>query len=358
MKTKRIIALMLAVAMLFAFTACKKEEKKGAEPGKLYAGMDLIYEDTQAKEFYLKNPDLFMQAAQTELGMDETAAQDFLKGGDNWVFYSLNIEISNNTDKNYTFVSFDGSETPDGMWLSTCPMNGELAIPPAQTDVLHPATVLVNSDKVDVNLMYATVAGLDLGIICYETPTDDEIEVPEEDRERLKVTINITAPEDDTVKAEDQISAKRTNVEDGSAFLDSYRSNSVAFYNESKLYGMTKEIAAQVIAANSGWECYVLNIDITNKTDEDLTVYAVKTENNGNTGVWICGVSQYGEFGMPANDTQTLPVTVLINTAELGGKSVQEAISGMDISLEYIAGEVVDEYGNENILPTKTVKVK
>lgn len=357
MKIKKITALMLAVVMLFAFTACKTEEKKGPEAGKLYAGLDLIYEDGQTKEFYLQNPELFMRAAQTEFGLSESDAQDFLKGGDNWVFYSLNIEISNNTDKYYSFVSFEGGETPDGMWLSSCPINGELSVPPAQTDILYPATLLVDSSKVDVNLMYTTVAGFELKIVCYETPADDNIEVPESDRQKLEVTINIVAPEDDTVKAEDQITAKRANIEDGSDFLDAHRSNSVAFYNEAKLYGMTNETAANVIAADSGWECYILNIEITNKTDSDLTVYNINAEDNGKTGVWICSVSQYGEFGMPADDTQVLPVNVLVNTAELGGKSAQEAISEMKISLEYIAGEVVDEYGNENILPTKTVEV-
>ncbi|MBQ5825113.1 MAG: hypothetical protein IIW48_09950 [Clostridia bacterium] len=358
MKIKRIIALMLAAVILFALTACKGKDAAGPEPGKLYAGLNLIYEDYNSKDFYLRNQDLFIKAAQTEFGLSESDAQDFLKGGDNWVIYSLHIEVSNNTDKSYTFVSFNGSELPDGMWLSTCPMNGELSVPPAQTDILHPATLLVDSDKVDANDMYTAVAGMDIDIICYETPADDNEEVPESKREKLKVAIHITAPEDDNVKAEDQISAKRTTVEDGSDFLEAFRSNSVAFYNEAKLYGMTQEIAEQVIAAGSGWECYVLNIEIANKTEDDLTVYTLKSEDNGKTGAWICSVSQYGEFGMSANDTQVLPVSVLVNTAELGGKTAQDVISGMKISLEYIAGEVVDEYGNENVLPTKTVEVK
>ena len=61
---------------------------------------------------------------------------------------------------------------------------------------------------------------------------------------------------------------------------------------------------------------------------------------------------------MPGEDTQILPVTVLVDTAELGGKTVQEAIAAMNLSLEYVAGEVIDDFGNESILPTKTVAVE
>ena len=358
MKIKRILALLLVGIMVFSFAACKENKPQPSKPGTLYAGLDDIFEDGALKDFYAKNPDLFMKAAQNEIGLTEEQAQAFLSDGSNWNFYSLNVEISNNTDKNYTFIGFDGSETPDGVWLSTCPVNGELALPPAVTESIYPATVVIDTNKVTVTQMYSAVAGLDMDIIYYETPEDDEEEIPESKHKKLRVTNNIVAPEADTAKPEEQISAKRTNIEDASDFLEAFKSNPIAFSNESKLYGMDSETAAKAISEGGGWECYTLNIEIVNKTDDELTVNKIIAADNGKNGVWICSVSQYGEYGMPANDTQILPVSVFVDTSATGGKSAQDAISQVAIQLEYIAGATVDDLGNESILPSKIVDVK
>lgn len=357
MKTKKIIAILLAAAMLFAFAACSKNGDDAPKEGELYAGLSDIFEDGNIKAYYIKNPDSFIRAAQGEYGMSEADAQAFAANPENWTFYSLNVEISNKKSESFTFIGFTDSETPDGVWFSTASINGELTLPSGESQ-LYPATVLVNSEKATVNQMYSAVANLDLRLLYCETPEDDNIDLTEADCDKLKVDNKIVAPEDDKVKAESQISAKRSTIEDTADFLESFKSNSVAFMNEAQLYGMDSETAAQAIAENSGWTCYTLNIEIVNKTDTDLTVYTVNAEDNGASGVWVCSVSQYGEFGMPANDTQLLPVTVLVNTAQLGGKNAQDVINAMELSLEYVAGEVIDDLGNESILPTKTVEVE
>lgn len=357
MKTKKIIALLLAAAMLFAFAACSKKEVDIPKDGELYAGMSGVFEDGNLKSYYLKNPESFIRAAQNEYGLSEAEAQEFINNGENWKFYSLNVNISNKTEDSYTFIGFSDVETPDGVWLSTTPINGELSMPAGLSEY-YPASLLVNGDKVNINQMYSAVANFDLEIFYCVTPENDDVEITEDDCDRLKINNKIVAPEEDKVKVEKQISAKRTNIEDTSGFLESFKSNSAAFKNESKLYGMDSETAAQVIADNSGWACYTLNIELVNKTNSDLTIYTVNAENNGASGIWVCSVSQYGEFGMPAKDTQILPVTVLVNTAELGGKSAQDAIAEMKLSLEYVAGEIVDDFGNESVLPTKTVEVE
>ena len=357
MKIKRIIALLLAGVMLFAFTACKGKELDVPKAGELYAGMSGVFEDGNLKSYYLKNPESFIRAAQSEYGLSEADAQAFVENSENWMFYTLNINISNKTKNTFTFISFSGSETPDGLWMSTAPVNGELSMP-SDTAQAYPASILVNRDKVNVNQMYSAIANLEIEIFYCETPEDDDIEITEADCDKLKVNNKIIAPEDDKIKAESQISAKRTGIEETSGFLEAFKSNSAAFKNESELYGMDSETAAEAIAENSGWACYTLNIEVVNKTNDDLTIYTVTAENNGASGVWVCSVSQYGEFGMPGNDTQILPVTVLVDTAELGGKNVQDAIAEMNVSLEYVAGEVIDDFGNESILPTKTVNVE
>lgn len=357
MKIKRIIAILLAAVMLLAFTACKNNGADIPKAGELYAGLNDIFEDGNIKAYYLKNPESFIRAAKSEYGLSEADAQAFIENSENWMFYTLNINISNKTKNTFTFISFSGSETPDGLWMSTAPVNGELSMP-SDTAQAYPASILVNRDKVNVNQMYSAIANLEIEIFYCETPEDDDIEITEADCDKLKVNNKIIAPEDDKVKVESQISAKRTGIEETAGFLEAFKSNSVAFKNESELYGMDSETAAEAIADNSGWACYTLNIEVVNKTNDDLTIYTVTAENNGASGVWVCSVSQYGEFGMPGNDTQILPVTVLVDTAELGGKTVEEAIAAMNLSLEYVAGEVIDDFGNESILPTKTVAVE
>lgn len=358
MKTKKFIAMLLVAVMVFAFAGCKDKPTSHNEPGTLFASLDEIYEDSQLKDYYLKNPDSFMRAAQDEIKLTEAQAQSFLSDSDNWSFYNLNVKVSNNTQVNYTFIGFESSETPEGMWFSTLPVNGELSMPPAATEQLYPATVLINTAQMTPSQMYSAVAGLEVELVYYETPEDDEEEIPESKHKKLKITNNIIAPEQDDVAPEEQISAKRKNIEDASAFLEAYRANSIAFSNESKLYGMDSDTAAKAIAADSGWECYTLNIEIENKTDDDLSVIAVIAAENGKNGVWVCGVSQYGEYGMPANDKQVLPVSVLVDTGALGGKPAQEVISQVAIQLEYVVGETIDELGNESLLPSKTVDVK
>ncbi len=357
MKTKRIVALLLAAVMLFSFTACKGDPKPDKE-GALYAGFDQVFNDEDTKYYYINNPEAFMRAAQYELKLDEKTAGEYLSDSDNWEFYSLNITINNNTDRNHTFVGFSAGEMPDGMWLSNISSYGELSLPANVSGYDYPANVLIDTRKISVTEMYSTVANLEINVLYYETPADDETEVPESEYKKLKVTSNIVEPEEDKVKPEEQISAKRTTIEDGSSFLETYRANSIAFSNEAKLFGLDSTTAAKVIAADSGWQWYTLNIEIENKTDDELNVNKIVAADNGANGVWVCNVSQYGEFGMPANDKQELPVSVLVDTSMLNGKSVQEAISQVKIQLEYIAGATVDDEGNESVLPSKTVEVK
>ncbi|MBQ3497737.1 MAG: hypothetical protein IJA87_01275 [Clostridia bacterium] len=356
MKIKSIVALMLAAVMLFSFTACKDEPEPDKE-GTIYAGFDQIFEDEATKYHYIDNPEAFMRAAQYELKIDETTAGEFLSDTDNWKFYSLNIVINNNMPVNHTFVGFAASEMPDGIWLSNISANGELSVPANVTDQQYPASVLVDTRKVNITEMYKAIAELDVNVLYYETPAD-ETEVSESDYKKLKVTNSIVVPEEDNVKPEEQISAKRTTIEDGSSFLETYRTNSIAFSNEAKLFGLDSETAAEVIATDSAWQWYTLYIEIENKTAEELNVNKIIAADNGANGVWVCNVSQYGEFGMPANDKQELPVSVLVDTSELDGKSAQEAISEMNIQLEYIAGATIDDEGNESVLPSKTVDVK
>lgn len=353
--TKKILAVFMAAIMLLSFAACG--EKK--TDGKVTATLNNIYEDGGLKEYYLNNKDSFIKAAQEELLMDEGSANDFLANSDNWQVYALDVEVLNKKDEAYTFVGFEAAgDMAEGFYFSNSSINAEYSVPYSETAELYPATIVVNTQKISVEQMYSVVAGLDIKLLCYPTPADDEVEIPETDYEKIKVENNIKAPEKNDAQAADEISAKRASVEDGSAFLEIYRKNDVAFSNEAKLYGMDSETAASALAKDGGWKCYILYIDVENKTDDDMTVYTINTANNGANGMWINSVSQYGEFSMEPGAKSEMPVTVLLDPSQLGGMTTEQALEAMEITLTYSKGTLIDAQGNESVAIRKTADVK
>lgn len=353
MKIKRIVSFALIVVMLFAFTACKKQPEPPKFEGTLYASFDRVFEDGSAKVSYVKKT----EALEYEFGFDSNLAADFAASSDSWSVYSLNLKISNNTAVSQTFFEFSSSALPDGMWLSKISRNGTVTVDTNITDVDFPATVIIDTRKVNVADMYKALGNIAIEIKYFATPADGNDEAPESEHKKLAVTNNLVIP-DTNIEPEKQLSAKRTNIEDGSAFLETYRSNVAAFKSEAELFGIDEATAEKILAANSGWEWYTLNIEIENKTADDLTVFNIVAADNGKNGVWISSLSQYGEYGMPANNKSVLPVSVLVDTSAIGDKSAQEAIAALNIQLEYVAGELVDDEGNENVLPSKFINVK
>ncbi len=354
MKIKKISALILACVMLLSLAAC-------GSGSKLSATLDVIREDGGLKTYYLKNQEVFMRVAQNDILMSEADAQDVLQNPDSWQFYALNVELENNAEEAYTFIGFEAENAQaDGFYFSTCPVNAELSLPGSLEEAeLYPATVVVNTEKVDTVRLYELVSALEIKVLCYPTPEDDNEEIPEKDYIHLAVENNIEAPEADDTAAEKEIGAKRSSIDDGSSLLELYRSNDIAFSNQAQtLYGMDSETAAKVLAQNGGWECYILYIEVENKADEDITVYSINTENNGENGVWVNSVSQYGEFGLAPDGKDEMPVEILVDTNALGGKSVEQAIAEKSLELVYSKGAMMDAEGNETVNLKKTVEVK
>ena len=352
MKVKKILSLLLAAVMLLSFAACS------GGSGKTVAELNQIFEDGSLKQYYLKNPETFMAAAQEEISMSEADAQDFLANPDNWQVYSLEISLSNIGKEAFSYIGFEKAENQlEGFYFSTCPINGELSVPAGIENEFYPATIVINTAKVSVEEMYTAVADLDIVILGYPTPEDDNEVIAPSDYTKIKVKNNIEAPKADNDDADKEIVAKRSSISDGSAYLELYRNNELIFANEAKLYGMDSETAAAALNKEGKWQCYVFGIAVENKTDTDLTVYRIITENNGSNGVWLNSVSQYGEFSMSSGMKDEIPVTIMVNPDALGGKTVEQAIAEMNITLEYSKGTLMDANGNESIQVKKIAAV-
>ncbi|MBR3753909.1 MAG: hypothetical protein IKK49_02250 [Clostridia bacterium] len=352
MKVKKVLSLLLAALMLLSFAACS------GNSGKTVAELNRIFEDGSLKQYYLNNPETFMAIAQKEISMSEADAQDFLANPESWQVYSLEISVSNNGKEPFSYIGFKEADTEqEGFYFSTCPINGELSLPAGIENEFYPATIVINTSKVSTEEMYSAVAGLEIVLLGYPTPEDDNEVIDPSDYTEIKVKNNITAPEDDKDNADKEIVAKRSSIADGSAYLDLYRNNELIFANEAKLYGMDSETAVQVTNKEGKWQCYVFYIAVENKTDTDLTVYRILPENNGANGVWLNSVSQYGEFSMASGMTDEIPVTILVNPDALGGKTVEQVIAEMTIELEYSKGTLMDANGNESIQIKKIATV-
>lgn len=352
MKVKRILSLLLAAVMLLSFASCS------GNSGKTVAELNQIFEDGSLKQYYLNNPETFIATAQADISMPEADAQDFLANPDNWQVYSLEISLSNNGKEAFSYIGFEKAEAKqEGFYFSTCPINGELSIPAGIENEFYPATIVINTAKLSVEQMYSTVADLDIVILGYPTPEDDNEVIDPADYTKIKVKNNIEAPKADNEDADKEIVAKRSSIEDGSAYLKLYRENELIFANEAPLYGMDSETAAQAMNKEGKWQCYVFYIAVENKTDTDLTVYRILPENNGTNGVWLNSVSQYGEFSMASGMKDEIPVTIMVNPDALGGKTVEQVIAGMTINLEYSKGTLMDANGNESIQVKKIAEV-
>lgn len=354
---KRIVAALLAVVLLPSLASCKIKPSK--KPAPLSAMLLSIYDDSNLTNIYRKDKERFTKAIAPKYGMNEADAAAFAEGKGNWGTHILNVVITNKEEATYTFTGFEAENfNTDGIWLCNESNNGELSIPGGIAGQGYPASILVNYDKVSVYKLYETVAGLNLSITYYPTPADDDIEPSADSIKKLTVDNKIVLPQTDDNAPETEISATISSVEDGTDFLDAYKNSDIAFSNESKLYGMDSETAAHVIADDSKWECYVLNISVENKSDGDLTIYTVNAGQNGINGVWICGVSQYGEFGLPSGAKEELPVTVLFDPDVTGGRGIEELIRSMNIFFGYAKTPDLDSFGNEELVVTKSVDVK
>ena len=152
------------------------------------------------------------------------------------------------------------------------------------------------------------------------------------------------APETETIRIEAAQTHERSEKELKASFdsiaaadgvLEAYRSNEIAFSNEAKLYGMDSETAALVTFKEGSFRSYVLKLKLKNTKKYDLTVHSVLSPDNGQNGVWVCGVSQYGTFDIAANSTAYMPITVLVDSSVTPDDAVEKALRGMKLTLEY-----------------------
>lgn len=362
MKTKKIVALLLVCVMAFSFTACKKNSAgtnnvASTVPGTLYAGFEWAVVNETEKANYIKDEARFIDIATTDIGLTEEKAKSLLANVGTWSIYTIDVQINNNSATSKTFVGFAATGLPAGMWLNTAG-SYELTVPANVTDEYYPVGIIVDNTLLNKVEVYNALSKMKLELVYFETPADGSDEVPESEYKKFPVSNNLVAPAPDSTQNDSLLSAKRVNVEDGSSILESYKGNSAAFNSESKLFGLDSATASKVLADGSTWQWYVLNIEIENKTTSDLNIYGIIAENNGKNGVWVCSVSQYGEFGMPAKDKQILPVNVLVDTSAIGDKSVQEAISEVKIQLEYFTGEYDEDMVDEDSVVKSFITVK
>lgn len=353
MKIKKIIALAVAAASVISFGACSDNSGKATQ-----AGLNNIYENKSLQEEYIKNPDTFKEHA-SDYGMSEEEADDFVQNSEKWGVYNLDVIVSNPGKNDYTYENIIVEELEkEGIYISSVPANGELTLPGGATDKSFPVTIIVDKTKIDTVDLFEIISKLDISLKGYETPSDDS-EVAEEDKTVINVENKVEEIKTETPEQiAKEVKAKRNGfIKNGGMVLESWQQNDLAFKNEaSKNFDMDSETAASIIKKGSGWVSMVLDIEVENKSGKDITVYNIITENNGANSFWVSKVSLYGEYSLPKDAKDYVPVTVLFN-AEQAGKSAEEIAAGLKMQLVYSETGEEDSYGNTSVMLKKTIDI-
>ncbi len=110
------------------------------------------------------------------------------------------------------------------------------------------------------------------------------------------------------------------------------------FAASSKLadFGMSEAVQTAFKKDQSKWRSFTIAVNFANTTGSDITVYGLKTDSNGKSGVYI-GVSGECEYGFVSTDKSehTVYFHVLVSDSALDEPKIISAIKGMDVSLSY-----------------------
>ena len=331
MKIKRILAVSLALLMLVGLAGCKKGrlfKKSKTEP--LSITLSLVRFDDGQKEIFVKHKNRFIKTVAPTYGMSEEQANDLVTNPDKYGIFTIDTTLSNKEKKGYTFekITVDGAH--DGIWFCEDSVNGQVGVPSGVTTDDYVISFVANTEKLSAAAIYQTLSGLTFSIRYYETPANDDDVVEESKYKTLAARNTITSPD----HAEDgkDIKVSLASIEDGDDFAKLYRSDKKRLM----LYGYPEAVADRFASKKSNWECYVLNIKVSNGCGEEAIFYGTSVAQNGTGGVWVAPKSVDGdECGLAAGTEGTFGYLLLVDPSVAGGATIADTVKGMNLSLLY-----------------------
>ena len=354
-KLIKAMSIVLSLTCVCSLGACGKTKKK---KGTLSADLYQVMESASTATTYKSNAKHFKTKVAPKAGMDEKAAESFIND-EGWTAFQINLIIHNGKDKPYTFADLVLEEAlNNNAYILTESPDGDISIPVSGRENLS-YIVFANTSEISNDELLRWISETKMQVQYYDSALEEESEdeIPANKIKLLDVNKQLAFPSDDNQKNPDA-SVTFGEIEDGSDFLNVLKKNEIAFSNEAKLFGLDSDTAPKVVAKDSKWECYVLNLTVENTSEYDLTFYDIDNKDNGKNGVWISRLSQYGEFSIESGDKQDMPVSVLVDKDKTGDTDVGKLIKSSKLTVTYSITPMIDANGQETIELKQTLEVK
>lgn len=128
-------------------------------------------------------------------------------------------------------------------------------------------------------------------------------------------------------------------------------------FDLSEMYGMPEDAETAFYADSASWLSFLIDVNVENTTDNDIAVYGITSEENGNDGIYICK-NATAEIGIPAGASATVSVYVMCSDDTMSDEEIKSRVRNMDMLLSYSNAVTVDENGQEIPEETKFAEIE
>lgn len=122
-------------------------------------------------------------------------------------------------------------------------------------------------------------------------------------------------------------------------------------------YGMGEALAAEFYVAPEEWLAYEQIVEITNNTQDTLTVYGFEVKDNGKNGVYV-NTNLGGDLGISPSGTGPASFSILFSNGELSTEEAKALLDEMEIKVIYTKTPAEYDDGSESVEETKTAVIE
>ena len=122
-------------------------------------------------------------------------------------------------------------------------------------------------------------------------------------------------------------------------------------------YGMGEALAAQFYAAPEEWLAYEQIIEVTNNSEESVTIYGFEVKDNGENGVFV-NTNLGGELGVSPGGTGPASFSILFSDGDLSTEEAKALLDKMEIKVIYTKTPAEYDDGSVSTEETKTAIIE
>ncbi|MBQ2903261.1 MAG: hypothetical protein IJE48_02575 [Clostridia bacterium] len=122
-------------------------------------------------------------------------------------------------------------------------------------------------------------------------------------------------------------------------------------------YGMGEALAAQFYEAPEEWLAYEQIIEVTNNSEEGITIYGFEVKDNGENGVFV-NTNLGADLGISPGGTGPASFSVLFSDGELSTEKAKALLDEMEIKVVYSRTPAEYDDGSESVEATKTAVIE